>query len=419
MKEFTPVWAWVVLGVALAISFCVDASNTLPGGSIDLRNRITGTRTMMADIPPYHYKWHKGELPEYCDPFNNPTVPVSKVTATPTSLLLLAPLAALDYRSAQLLWLLLQWALLLGTAWLWLRKCETLQQWAIVAASTAGFTYTAAWRLHAERGQAYVLLLFIFAGWLLLTLDSKKGNGFLAGCIAGLLIALRPPFLLLAPFLALHRRGQLPGVAVGLLLSAGLPMLINHDAWPDYFSGMHDYAGIYTSFIDVPFQAQAYPDTIEGIPLDTLAHFAVIPFADFSVFNLLHLMGLNSFPNLPVLLVIVAPFGIWLWLTRKLPTERLLPALAAWFFLVDLFLPSFRNNYNDVLILNIVALGVLATPRIPWGTWPCLIALPVGWAVYGLTLHPTWMINAPSFFFTVGAILFLFLPKAVPQRKSR
>ena len=39
-----------------------------------------------------------------------------------------------------------------------------------------GFTYTAAWRLHAERGQAYVLLAFLFACWLTVTLD-PNGDG--------------------------------------------------------------------------------------------------------------------------------------------------------------------------------------------------------------------------------------------------
>jgi len=411
MKEFTPVWAWVVLGLALAISLCVDVVNTMPGGSIDLRNRITGARVMMAQIPPYHYKWHEPEPPEFCDPFNNPALPVNKVTATPTGLLLLLPLAALDYRTGQILWLILQWILLLGTAWLWLRRCENFRQWLLVAISFAGFTYTAAWRLHAERGQAYVLLLFVFACWLVLTLDVKKGNGFIAGCFAGLLIALRPPLLLLLPFLALHRRGQLPGAGVGLLLSAGLPILINHTSWPDYFSAMHDYAGIYTSFVNTPFQPQAYPETVEGIPLDTLAHFAVIPFADCSVFALFHAFGFDSVPNLPVLLVSVVLFGIWLWFSRAQSMARLLPALAAWFFIIDLFLPSYRNNYNDVLILNVIAAGVLASTKIPWGIWPCLLALPAGWIVYGATFGKPWMIDAPSLLFTLGAVLFLFLPK--------
>jgi hypothetical protein len=201
---------------------------------------------------------------------------------------------------------------------------------------------------------------------------------------------------------------------VGLLLSVGLPTLSNHPVWPDYFSAMHHYAGLYTSFIDIPAVPQTFPSMIEDIPIDTLGHFAVIPWADYSVFNLLHVMGFDSVPNLPVLLIVVIPFGIWLWLTRQQPARKLLPALAAWFFVIDLFLPSFRNNYNDVLILNIVALGVLASSRIPWGIWPCLLALIAGWSVYGFTIHRAWMIDVPSFLFTVGAILFFFLPKEEP-----
>ena len=419
MKEFTPVWAWVILGVALVISFGVDIANTLPNGSIDLRNRITGARTMMADLPPYHYKWHKGEPAEYCDPFNNPSLPVNKVTATPASLMLLLPVAALDYRSGQILWFLLQWAFLLGTAWLWLRKCESMQQWLVIAVLVAGFTYTAAWRLHAERGQAYVQLLFFFACWMLLTFDVKKRNEFIAGCLAGFLVALRPPFLLIVPFLALHRRGQLTGGVVGLMVGAGLPLLMNHAAWPDYFSAMHDYAGIYTSFVNAPFPPVAYPSIVEGIPIDTLGAFATIPFADFSVFALLHNMGMDSFPSLPVLLAAVIPFGIWLWLSRHLAAEQLVPALAAWFFIIDLFLPSFRNNYNDVMILNVVAAAVIATARFPLGAWPCLIALPIGWAVYGMTIYKAWIIDAPSFLFTLGAIVFVFSIGAAPPPTRR
>ncbi len=401
-------WAWVALAAILGLSLCVDIYNTLPNGSIDLRNRITGARTMMANIPPYHYKWHKGDPPEYCDPYNNPSVPVSKVTATPTGLLFMVPYATLDYSSGQLLWLFTQWALLLGTVWFWLRRCKTFQQWLLIAALSAGFTYTASWRLHAEHGQAYVVLLFVFASWLVLTLDAKKGTGFLPGCVAGLLIALRPPLLLLVPFLALHRRGQLAGVAVGLLISMGLPTLINVAVWPDYFSAMHAYAGIYTSFIYIPTQGQTFPGTIEGISIYTLGQMAAIPWADFSVFNLLHALGFNSVPYLPVLLVIIAPFGLWLWLTRAHPVERLLPALAAWFFVIDLFLPSFRNSYNDVMILNIAALGLLGSARIPWGIWPCLLAVVAGWVVYGFNIHRAWMIDVPSFLFTLGAILFLW-----------
>jgi len=133
-----------------------------------------------------------------------------------------------------------------------------------------------------------------------------------------------------------------------------------------------------------------------------------IPFADFSVHALLRWLGLAPFPDLPVLLAAVAPFAFWLWLTRKQPVEKLLPGLAAWFFLIDLFLPAFRNSYNDVLILNVAALGLVAAHKLPWGAWLCVLALPLGWGVYAFSPHEAWVINLPTLFFTLGAILFLF-----------
>ena len=47
-----------------------DVSNTGNGGSIDLRNRITGARIASNGIDPYTYKWMRGEPEEFCDLFN-------------------------------------------------------------------------------------------------------------------------------------------------------------------------------------------------------------------------------------------------------------------------------------------------------------------------------------------------------------
>ena len=156
MKGAMPIWGWVLIGVALAVSFAVDFNNTAQGGAIDLRNRITGLRLLEHGIDAYHYKWHNGDPEEYCDVYNNPKLAVSKTTATPTLLMLHLPLAALPYRPAQFLWLFAQWALLLGTGWLWLRVCKTPWQSWIVALAVTGFTYTAAWRLHARNADKHV-----------------------------------------------------------------------------------------------------------------------------------------------------------------------------------------------------------------------------------------------------------------------
>src|SRR5476649_740345 len=166
MKGVIPAVGWVAVGLALLVSFGLDFANTAQGGAIDLRNRITGVRLLEHGIDAYHYKWREGGPEEFCDVYNNPRLPVSKTTATPALLLLHVPLAALPYRLAQFLWFFAQWLLLLETGWLGLRACATSPTRWLGALLLAGFTYTAAWRLHAERGQAYVLLAFLFAWWL-------------------------------------------------------------------------------------------------------------------------------------------------------------------------------------------------------------------------------------------------------------
>ncbi len=90
--------------------------------------------------------------------------------------------------------------------------------------------------------------------------------------------------------------------------------------------------------------------------------------------------------------------------------ERLLPGLAAWFFLADFFLPAYRDSYNDVLILDVVLLGLVSARSMPWAVWPCVAALPLGWAVYGLTWDEAWLINLPTACLAVGAVLFVVWP---------
>ena|GEM_PF-976830 len=415
MKGIAPIVGWVILGLALLVSFVIDCRNVAQGGSIDLRNRITGVRLLENGIDPYHYKWHTGDSEEYCDPFNNPNLAVSKTTVSPGLLVLNIPLAQMPYRTAQWCWLVIQWLLLVGTLFLWLHQCTTTRQQWLVSGFITGLTYTAAWRLHAERGQTYVVLLLLFACWLILTMSSKRGNGFWAGFLAGLLAAFRPPLLALLPFMALHRRGQLLGAAAGLLVGVGLPILGEANCWTAYSAAMQTYTEVYRTDFN-PHYHQAYPAEVEHIPLDTLAGFVTISYADFSAHALLKSFDAEPFPVLLVLLVALAPFGLWLWLSRAMPVERLLVGLAAWMFLIDLFLPSYRNNYNDVLIINILALAVIGATRIPWGVWPCLAALPLGWFVYVAVPEQAAVINLPTFCFTVGALVFLCQPGSPAQQ---
>ncbi len=403
-----PIVGWVLIALALMASFAIDFQNAKLGGAIDLRNRITGVRLAEDGIDPYHYKWHAGSPDIYCDVYNNPNLPVSKTTVTPTMLMLHAPFAAAPYRTGQFLWLFAQWALLIGTGAIWWLACARgWQRWAAVAFILA-FSFTGEWRLHAERGQSYIVLAFALSAWLALTLNRQWGNRFLAGFLAGFLIALRPPFLLLGCFLALHRRGQLIGVTVGLAVSAIVPMLIHPEIWSEYASAVQTNAALYLSQDETRPGQQHYPPLIEGTSTDLVAGIVPLSYSDFSIHAILLRLGLGPFPGWPFELIAVGLFGAWLGFTRGQPAEKLLPGLVASFFLIDLCLPVYRQSYNDVLALAIIGSALAVATRIPWALAAAVIALIAGWYVAYDTPDEKWLINLPAACLVLMSLALLF-----------
>jgi len=403
-----PIVGWILVALALLASFGVDFHNFMQGGAIDLRNRITGVRVMESGADPYHYKWHAGDPDIYCDVYNNPNLPVSKTTVTPTMLLLHAPYAAVPYRLGQFLWLFTQWALLVGTGAIWWLACPPGWRRWLAGAFVVAFSFTGEWRLHAERGQSYVVLAFLLSAWLALTLHRKWGNSFLAGFVAGFLIALRPPFLLLGFFLGLHRRGQLIGAAVGLAVSAAVPMVVHPDIWSEYASAVQTNAALYLSQDETRPGQQEYPGLIEGRSTDLVAGMVPLSYSDFSIHAILLRFGLGPFPSWPFELLAVGLFAAWLWFTRGQPAEKLLPGLIASFFLIDLCLPVYRQSYNDVLALAIIGSALAVATRIPWALAAAVAALLAGWYVAYDTPDEKWLINLPALGFVVMSLALLF-----------
>ncbi len=393
----------IAAGVALALlllqSFALDCLNLAGSGSIDLRNRVTGARLMLEDMDPYHYKWREGDPPEYCDPYNNLALPINKCTVTPTLLLATMPVAALKYRRGQEVWLVVQWLLLLGTAAVWMRVAPAgMPRW-MIAFVVAGFTFTVAWRHHADRGQAYVVMLFLFSCWVVMSRGEIRRWGFWAGVIAGVLIALRPPFvLLLAPFIVMKRRGQIVGALTGLVISAGLPLVFHDACWSEYREAMQTWSEVYREGPSATPRppVQSYPALIEGMPIDLLARFNSIPFADTSLFALFRNWTPVLIPVWPVLFTLIVLFAAWCCFARSKGDDTLLIGLSAWAFLTDIFLPAYRNSYNDVMILGLAAFLVVRHGVKSKLLWLLLVAWPAGWFVMEMLPRKKWLINMPT-----------------------
>ena len=410
-KFFPPAAGIAVLVFALAISFWIDADNVEQGGAIDLRNRITGARLMSDGIDPYTYKWTRADPEIYCDVYNNPNMPVSKTTSTPALLALTLPWATLPYRNGQWLWFVAQWALLLGAGGLWWHTFRDQRARLILGAVFFVFTLGAGWRLHAERGQSYVVLTFLLALWLAGTLRAGRGWSFAGGFAAGWLAVARPPCLLLLPVLAWKRRDQIPGMAAGLAVGIVLPILFLRAIWGDYFAGMQQQASSYLNAIEPAPGQHAYPATIENMSTLLMGNYVPISYADASVFALLRGLGAASTSASGIFFAGVVPFAAWsIWALRRNDLPRLLIGLAAWMFLLDFFLPAYRNSYNDILALDFLALGLLFAPRYWIPLVPAALALVTGVWIYITSPDIPWQINLPALLFALSAVLYLFVP---------
>ena len=416
-----PLWlaACLLLALLLLNSFRIDWGHVTSGGSIDLRNRITGARIMAAGIDPFRYKWKPGEPAEYCDPYNNSAVAISKTTITPTFLLVKLPLAQFSFSISPQIWLICQWLCLLGTGALWLRACGSDRERWMWACLIVGFTYTVGWRLHADRGQGYVLPLLLFAAWFALMRKPSPRSHLAAGVLAGLIISLRPHYLLiLAPFMLLRRRDQILPAAISLAILVAVPMLWDVSCWSDFHAGMSEWSNLYRNNINPRPPPLAFPAVVEGMPIDQLGRFAIIPFADSSIYALFRSFGWTGVPDLPVTLFFAILIAAWYFFSRKQTDAALLIGIAGWTFIGDFFLPALRNCYNDVLILNVMAIAWISGKALRPALILALLSIPLGWWVLAEMPRARWMINLPTLAMLAASVLCLWVPRSAKPQEN-
>ncbi len=381
-----------------------DVANLHQGGSIDLRNRITGARVAAAGVDPYAFKWQPGDAPEFLDLYNEPASLLSKTTVTPWVLAWHTPMNEWNYRVIQWCWLGVSYLALIAALWVWARGTgRRAAGWGLVFA--LAFAVTPAWRHHVDRGQVYA----VYAAWLFfLPALMKPGRGIIGGLGGAGLVASRPVYLAVVAAAGEGRwRWILGALVAGALVTAFVPMLLfGESIWSDYRLAMETHAEQYLNEMKAERLAIPYPAEIEGIPIETLAGFSrEIPFTDTSVFRWLP----GSIPaKLPIGLWMLCALGFFGWLIWM----RSRPALiwwmvAAWAVIGDFFLPAFRHTYNDVLALPLLLFGLAALDGHParrWWIGGSLAVLLAMSATWWAPSSSTFLIGAPS-----GGLLVLAL----------
>ena len=112
-----PRWFRYLLAFCLLvvlIGFVVDVKNTRDYPGADLRPRVVGYRLLITGRDPYRFLWTPGMSSRLVDPYLPPGLDLTRTAATPTTLLIDAPLEPFSYQVQRYIWLLAQWALLLG-----------------------------------------------------------------------------------------------------------------------------------------------------------------------------------------------------------------------------------------------------------------------------------------------------------------
>ena len=333
---------FLILAMLAVWGLVQDAINTADGGSIDLRNRITGVRLAAEGRDPYFYKWTRREDERFCDLFNAPASPVSHTTVTPTTLTTFYPLKNLPYRVSQCLWFLIQYAALGLGFYAWCRASPR-PLWLWAGMLTCLFCLSPHWRLHVDRGQSYVLYAALFLAIVSLHQKPRSPNLSPASLATALLALLRPTYgILLGVTLLQRRTAAFLATALGLLLWGLLPMLVGGvRIWNDYFKAMAIHAQLYLSQTKFPPARFSATDIIEGLSINTLGGFARIPFADTSLYKLI------SFHLSPAVLLgswasLAAASSFLMFRRRGAASPSFWWVLSAWLVIGDFLLPAYR-----------------------------------------------------------------------------
>lgn len=204
MDRFLKILVIVLLIYAVIIGawgIAYDTFYTIKYGGIDLRNRVVGTRNLLAGNDPYYTKWDV-DTPEYfVDGRDYQWIPVSRCTVPPSYLVLQAPFKKISYKTQQYLWFVAQELMLIFSILL-LAKAAGKRYKIVLIIGFMFFLGSSFWRFHVANGQIYVLFVFVITMAYIVAKSACKNRDFWTGFFLGLVTSWRPPLILMGlPFI--------------------------------------------------------------------------------------------------------------------------------------------------------------------------------------------------------------------------
>ena len=347
------------IGLIIAIITClcgffIDYKNTLAYGGVDLRSRVTGTRLLLKGICPYTYKWDPKDSALLLDPVDAPDKAYNRVAVSPSYLALFSPFSSLPYLTQRIAWFLMQWILLILSIALFAHaspsKRKTILVWIGGLFFISGGYF---WRYHVERGQCYILYVFLISAAYWCAVKFSRWGDLVSGFLIGVTTTFMPPMILMnIPMLAYKKwkllLGNIIGMTCGIIPSCYLWGIAN---W-DYF--------LTRSALNHRSTIQLHPDNaicplrIEG--MNNLTRFYPFPISDASLWQITskHLklsLPIGFFFALLILVLAVSYFLLLRYRLKKIESSLLFLIGSTLVYLSTFFIYAPRYPYTNTLWL--------------------------------------------------------------------
>ena len=365
-KTFEPILnQFIIFAIFISIlGFISDLANTFEFGGIDLRNRVVGARLLMNGLDPYFFKWNENMSELFLDPNDSPYSPVSKVTVPPTVLIVHSALAKIPYKTQRIIWFLFQWILFLVSLALFSKSTHSENKskliWIIGLLFISGSFF---WRLHVEKGQIYILYVFLIAFAYWLSQKNFKNSSILSGFVIGFTASLRPPMIFMSIPMLIYRKWKLfIGNIIGFLFGIGSSLMIADSfLWKKYASAMYIHEKIHLGLITDIFGLYSKLDA-EG--MNNILLWANIPTFDSSFQGIFkRFLGLNLSSNMLLisltLILLFLSFYLYKSCRENNSMTMLFLAGATLVFISEFFIPAARQSYSDVMWLIPLSLIII------------------------------------------------------------
>jgi Glycosyltransferase family 87 len=397
---------YAVIIAALGITY--DTFYTMKYGGIDLRNRVVGTRNLLAGNDPYYTKWD-AETPEYLvDGRDYQMLSVSRCTATPSFLLMHVPFAKIPYKTQQYIWFTIQ-ELMLILSLLILARAAKEKYKIILIIGFIFFLGSTFWRMHIANGQVYILFVFAISLAYFILKSSLKNKEFWTGFILGISTCWRPPLMLAGiPFLVNQKWKVISGGILGILFGFLSTFFVaGITTWKNYFSAMKIHGLFHSGFLQPKLSIHPNSNNIESIRNSFFS--ADVPGTDSSIQGLANKFfgySLNSTYLWLGLIVVIVLLSLNLWKNSKksVSIEVLFYQGTVLVLISEYFLPAARLSYNNVIWLIPLSMLIIMVKD-----WRKLLNFPLIFLLVGFAANYLYNIFPHSILFAEYCLLIYFV----------